>query len=95
MIDIGRKLQLLGEIMQNLGYKIMPVSFIGYFILRVLDFKWKKHISKLVKSIWYLAVGIGTLDGDIRVERLVVMMIFFDAFDSFMDYKSEKNNYKI
>lgn len=89
MINIGRKLQLLGETLQNLGYKIMPISFIVYFILRLLELKWKKKpVSKLVKALWYLAVGIGTLAGDVRVEQLVIMMIFFDAFDSFMDYKS-------
>ena len=91
IIEIGQKLQSLGNLIQNLGYKIMPISFIAYFILRLLELRWeKKHISKLVKALWYLAVGIGTSDGDIRVEQLVVMMIFFDAFDSFIEYKIEK-----
>ncbi|WP_460269049.1 hypothetical protein [Clostridium botulinum] len=84
-------LKEIGYIIQNIGYKIMPISFIAYFILKILELKWnKKGYSSLGKSIWYIAVAIGTLDGDIRVEKLVIMMIFFDAFDSFMEYKEEK-----
>ncbi len=67
----------IGYIIQNIGYNIMPISFIAYFILKILEFKWnKKGYSSLAKSIWYIAVGISTLDGDIRVEKLVIMMIF-------------------
>ena len=33
-----------------------------------------------------MAIGIGSVIGDIRINQLVVMMIFFDAFDSFADY---------
>lgn len=91
MIEIGQMIENLGYSVQNLGYKVMPLSFLGYFILRLLELRWqKKYVSKLVKGIWYLAVGIGTLDGDVRIEQLVVMMIFFDAFDSFIEYKEEK-----
>ena len=76
--------------LENLGYKIMPFSFIAYLIVRLLEYKWgSKKISKLVKSIWYIAVGIGSLGGDIRVEQLVIMMVFFDALDSFLEYKEE------
>lgn len=93
MIEISKKLIALGNSMQDLGYSLMPFSFVAYFILRLLECKWnKKYISKLVKSIWYLAVGIGTLGGDVRIEQLVIMMIFFDAFDSFIEYLEEKNN---
>lgn len=94
MLEISQQLDILGNLIQDLGYKIMPLSFIAYFILRILELRWqKKHISKLVKGLWYLAIGISTLDGDIRVEQLVVMMIFFDAFDSFIEYRlGEKKN---
>lgn len=94
-MNIGQKIMSLGDFLQNLGYKIMPVSFVFYFILRLLELKWnQRSYSKLAKGIWYLAVGIGTLDGDIRIEQLVVMMIFFDAFDSFIEYKIETKNNK-
>jgi hypothetical protein len=93
LIGIGQKLEVLGCLIQNIGYKLMPLSFIVYFILRLLEIKWgKKHKSKLVKALWYLAVGISTLDGDVRVDQLIVMMIFFDAFDSFIEYKLEKES---
>lgn len=86
----GISLQEIGLMLENLGYKIMPLSFIAYFIVRLLEYKWgNKKISKLGKSIWYIAIGIGSLDGDIRVEQLVTMMVFFDALDSFLEYKEE------
>ncbi|NFC76740.1 hypothetical protein EXM99_08265 [Clostridium botulinum] len=85
----------IGYIIENIGYNIMPISFIAYFILKILEFKWnKKGYSSLAKSIWYIVVGISTLDGDIRVEKLVIMMIFFDAFDSFIEYKEENRKSK-
>lgn len=91
MLELSQKLTEIGSSMQYLGYKMMPLSFIAYFILRILELRWKnKHISKLVKGIWYLAVAVGTLDGDIRIEQLVVMMLFFDAFDSFIEYREDK-----
>ncbi|WP_243446795.1 hypothetical protein [Clostridium botulinum] len=70
----------------------MPISFILYFILKIIEFKWKKKgYSKLVKSIWYITVGLGSLEGDIRVEKLIVMMMFFDAIDSYIEYKEQKS----
>lgn len=88
-------MEAIGHIIENIGYSIMPISFIAYFILKILEFKWnKKGYSSLAKSIWYIVVGMGTLDGDIRVEKLVIMMIFFDAFDSFIEYKEEKRKSK-
>lgn len=91
MKDLLEIIESTGQAIQNVGYRIMPLSFIAYFIVKTLEFKWnKKGYSSLAKSIWYIAVALGTLDGDIRVERLIIMMIFFDAFDSFMEYKEEK-----
>ena len=37
IIEIGQKLENLGSLLQNLGYKVMPISFIAYFILRLLE----------------------------------------------------------
>jgi len=57
------------------------------FILRFKELQTQeRQKSKLAKGIWYLAIGIGSVIGDIRINQLVVMMIFFDAFDSFADY---------
>lgn len=92
MDTIGLKLQNLGAAIENIGYKIMPLSFLTYFILSYLEYRWNTtNYSKLAKAIWYIAVGIGTLEGDIRIESLITMMIFFDAFDSYMEYKRGKN----
>lgn len=94
-MELGQKLQILGDLITNLGYKIIPISFIAYFILVLLELKLKKQRkSKLCKSIWYLAVGIGNLCGDKRIEQLVIMMIFFDAFDSFVEYKIEEYEWR-
>lgn len=73
----------------------MPISFISYFILVLLELKLKKQRkSKLYKSIWYLVVGIGNLCGDKRIEQIAIMMVFFDAFDSFVEYKIEEYEWK-
>lgn len=45
-------MKCIGYIIQNIGYKLMPISFISYFILKIIEFKWKKKgYSKLVKSL--------------------------------------------
>lgn len=92
-MNLEVKLIKLGNFMQNLAYKLMPFSFIFYFIVKLMEVKWKiKPISKLVKSLWYLIFGIASLDGDVRAESLATMIVFFDAFDSFIEYKLEVNN---
>lgn len=84
---MSRKLIDIGRNMQNIGYFIVPLSFLSYFILRFKELHTQgRQKSKLAKGIWYLAIGIGSVIGDIRINQLVVMMIFFDSFDSFTDY---------
>ncbi len=91
MSGVEIKIQSLGNTIQDIGYKVMPFSFLTYFITRHLEYRWNSiSYSKLAKTIWYIAIGIGTIEGDMRIERLVTMMIFFDAFDSYMEYKEEK-----
>lgn len=93
---MSRKLIDIGNSMQNIGYIWVPISFISYFILRILELhrQTSQHKSKLTKAIWYLTLGIGSVARDIRINQLVVMMIFFDSFDSFIDYFIESKQRK-
>lgn len=77
----------------SIGLWLMPLSFIAFFILRISEYFFKSmHYSKLVKFIWYLAIGTATVSGDTRIEVVVTMMIFLDAFDSLLEFLEEKRD---
>lgn len=90
-----RKLIKISRNMQNIGFTLVPLSFVFYFLLRCSELnKEISHKSKLAKAIWYFVVGIGSIHGDLRIDQLVVMMVFFDSFDSVIDYLVESKRSK-
>ncbi len=56
------------ERIYELGFKILPYSFALYFQLRCLESIWKQSHTRLVKGIWYLALGITYLIDKVGIE---------------------------
>lgn len=85
----------LGEILSNIGWSIIPISFFSYFFVGILAYKWDvRYKIKPVKSIWYIFNAIMVISGDMHVDIVAVMILMFEAFDSLMDYFEEKKNRK-
>ncbi|WP_078579609.1 hypothetical protein [Salipaludibacillus agaradhaerens] len=84
-------MEAVGEQIIDIGFLILPISFITFFLLRTLEHLWRKVIaSRLVKCIWYLAYGSLNLTGHVSLELLVVFVIFIEAGDLFFDYLNRK-----
>lgn len=84
-----------GVLLENLGWEILPISFGSYFILGLLSYIWnKRYMIKPVKALWYILNAIMVISGDVKVDVVAVMILFFEAFDSVIDYFEEKKNLK-
>ena len=80
-------MEQLGERITDLGFKILPYSFFIYFPLRWLEYIWKHGHSRLVKGIWYFALGITYLTDKVGIEALVMYICFIEAWDLFFQQK--------
>lgn len=88
-------MEQFGVTLSNIGFIILPLSFISYFGLGVLLFLWnKRYISKPIKALWYILNALLMLSKDINIETVAIMILFFEAFDSIIDYCEEKKERK-
>lgn len=95
MEQFGEFLIDTGNNITEIGLFITPISFIAYLFLSYIQYAWKRiHYTKAAKGIWYLAVGVGEVTGDERFYLLVVLMIFMDCTDSFVEFLEERRELK-
>ncbi|WP_414838894.1 hypothetical protein [Carnobacterium sp. TMP28] len=95
MERIEEILTTVGNNITEISLFITPFSFVSYLFLSYAQYVWKKiHYTKAVKSIWYLAVGIGEVIGGGRFYLLVILMIFMDCVDSFVEFLEERRALK-
>jgi len=78
-------MELFGVIIDELGFVIIPYSFAIYFPLRWLEYLWNLGYTRLVKGIWYLALGIAYLQGSVGINILVIYICFIEAWDLFFE----------
>lgn len=96
MENLGRTMIEIGKTMQSWGYSLMPVSFIAYLVMTILQYTWKKiSYTKGVKVLWYLVVAFGELTTDQRITSVVIMMIYMDAIDSLFEFLAERREMKL
>lgn len=74
-------IEQIGDYITNIGLIILPYSFAMYLPLRWLEHIWKMGYSKLVKAIWYLALGLTYFTGGIEVDIIVMYICFIEAID--------------
>ncbi|MGE8207819.1 hypothetical protein ACQKP0_25465 [Heyndrickxia sp. NPDC080065] len=87
MIEIGEKIT-------NVGFSIIPYSFFAFLLIRFLEFMWRLKISKIIKSIWYLSIGLSMLFGDPRIDTIVMLVAFIEAFDLLFQFLEDKRSNK-
>ena len=92
-------MEQLGEQIASLGLRIIPRSFAFYFPLRWFEHIWKHGNIRLVKGIWYLALGVLQLTDEVGIDILVMYICFLGAWDLFfqqkevgLERKSDKRN---
>ncbi|MBU8730440.1 hypothetical protein KM915_10280 [Cytobacillus oceanisediminis] len=74
------------------GLKLMPFSMFVYLPFRTFLYIIRKsHVAKLVKAIWYLALGLGYVTGLYDVNYVVMFICFIEAWDLFHDYREGKS----
>lgn len=78
----------LGDTLTNLGLRIIPLSGVAFFPLRLYEysFNYESHLSRFVKSIWYLALGLSYLLDIIGVDIVVTTICFIECFDLFFQF---------
>lgn len=74
-------MEKLGKTLIELGFRIIPYSFAFYLPTRLLEYKWKKGYSRLVKGIWYICLGMLYLIGSLKVDIVVMYICFIEAID--------------
>jgi hypothetical protein len=65
----------------ELGLIIIPYSFAIYFPYRWLEYIWQKGYNRLIKAIWYFALGLGYLTKNFDVNYVVTFICFIEAWD--------------
>ena len=70
-----------GYFLTELGFKVIPYSFALYFPIRLLEFIWKRGYTRLVKAIWYTALGVTYLTDKVGIDALVMYICFIEAWD--------------
>jgi hypothetical protein len=79
-----------GEMITHIGFKIIPVSFFAFILIRPLMLLWKRDFSKLIKSVWYLSLGASMLSGDYTVDTIVMLLAFIESYDLIFQYFDDK-----
>ena len=56
-----------GEMLNDIGWTLIPFSFVGYLLVSILTYKWNlRYKTKPVKAIWYILNAILVIEGDSR-----------------------------
>lgn len=92
MIEYILWLQDLGPYIQDMGVDLSPYSCMAYIPVRFIDYKWKISYSLLIKSIWYLSMGITYVLNITDVAILVTCICFIEATDLFFQYLEKQNS---
>lgn len=87
-------MESIGEWLSNLGLEILPYSFAAYFLVRWFEYLWKRSITKIVKAIWYGALGITYIAGGIEVGILATYICFIEAWDLLFQHLEIKRQLK-
>ena len=85
--EVIKILESLGIYLTNIGIKLLPYSFVMYLPVRYLEYKWNKGYNKLVKSIWYLVLGLTYITKNIDSNIIVMYICFIESFDLFIQQK--------
>ena len=80
-------MEQIGELITNLGLRILPYSFAIYFPFRWLEYIWKHGYTRLVKGIWYFALGVTYLTDRVGIDTLVMYICFIEAWDLYFQQK--------
>jgi uncharacterized membrane protein YdjX (TVP38/TMEM64 family) len=60
---------------------VMPYSFAMYTPVRWLEYFWEQGYTRLVKAVWYAALGLAYLSGGVDAEMIVMYICFIEASD--------------
>lgn len=71
----------IGDLLMDLGLSVLPFSFAMYFPVRWLEYLWHYGHTRLIKGIWYLALGMTYVTGGVEVEYIVTFICFIEAWD--------------
>jgi len=64
-----------GRWLTQIGLIIMPYSFAIYFPYRWVEYIWKQDHNRLIKSVWYFALGLGYLTHNFNVDYVVCLFV--------------------
>ena len=77
----------MADWLTQLGLQVLPYSFAMYFPVRWLEYIWDKGYTRLVKGLWYLALGLTYVAGTIGAETIVTYICFIEACDLFFQQR--------
>ncbi len=74
-------MKLLGAQLVSLGMAILPFSFAVYFPVGWLEHLWQWGYTRLVKAVWYAALGLSYLIGAVEAGTIGTYICFIEASD--------------
>jgi len=77
----------MADWLTQLGLQVLPYSFAMYFPVRWLEYIWDKGYTRLVKGLWYLALGLTYVAGTVGAETIVTYICFIEACDLFFQQR--------
>lgn len=77
----------MADWLTQLGLQVLPYSFAMYFPVRWLEYIWDKGYARLVKSLWYLALGLTYAAGTVGRKTIVTYICFIEACDLFFQQR--------
>lgn len=71
----------------NVGWILIPFSFVSYFLLGLIAYKWKvRYKAKLVKAIWYILNIVLSVTHDVTTENIAVMILCFESYEVILEF---------
>ncbi|WAJ26092.1 hypothetical protein [Lacrimispora xylanolytica] len=71
----------------NVGWILIPFSFVSYFLLGLIAYKWKvRYKAKLVKAIWYILNIVLSVTHDVTTENIAVMILCFESYEAILEF---------
>lgn len=87
-------MEQLGNYLSTLGLEFLPLSFSMYFPVRWLEHIWKKGYTRLIKAIWYFALGITYVTNGLEIDQIVTYICFIEAWDLLFQQLEVNNDRK-
>lgn len=81
MIELGNSMNEFGNMLTNIGFALLPYSFVIYLPARILEYNWNMGYTKLNKALWYMSYGLSYLYYPLGIDTIAIFICFIEGID--------------